>query len=461
VTTVNPAIFREYDIRGVVDQDLTEPFARLLGQACGTMLRRAGHRRAAIGYDVRPSSPGYARAMAEGMLSTGVDVIGVGLVPTPGLYWALWNLGVDGGAMITGSHNPKGWNGLKLGAGFSSTLVASEIQELYGLIEREDFVSGHGDYTEVTIIDDYAADLTARVRMARPLKMVIDTGNGTAGAFAPRIFRAAGLEIIEQFTELDPDFPNHEPDPARTDTVEALGKRVRAEGADLGMAFDGDGDRFGVVDEKGDVIWPDRYMILLARQVLERQPGGKIVFDVKCTQALEDDIRAHGGIPIMWKTGHSHIKAKLHEEKAALAGEMSGHVFFVENYYGFDDGIYSGLRFAEYVAARREPLSAIMAGTPSYVSTPAINVKCADEVKYQVVEKLTADFKRDFPRVVDINGARVVFDDGWALVRASSNLPELVLRFEARTPQRLDEIKQTFRRYLDRYPEADRHWENE
>jgi len=286
-------------------------------------------------------------------------------------------------------------------------------------------------------------------------------GNGTAGAFAPRIFRAAGLDVIEQFTELDPDFPNHEPDPARTDTVEFLGTRVRKEGADLGMAFDGDGDRFGVVDEKGDVIWPDRYMILLARQVLERQPGGKIVFDVKCTQALEDDIRAHGGVPIMWKTGHSHIKAKLHEEKAALAGEMSGHVFFVENYYGFDDGVYSGLRFVEYVAARTESLSRIMAGTPTYLSTPAIQVKCADEVKYAVVEKLTAELKRDFERVVDINGARVIFDDGWGLVRASSNLPELVLRFEARTPQRLQEIKATFRNYLSRYPEADPHWENE
>ena len=363
--------------------------------------------------------------------------------------------------MVTGSHNPKGWNGLKLASGFSSTLVASEIQDLYDIIVQEDFVEGHGDYAETTIFDDYAADLRGRVKIARPLKVVIDTGNGTAGAFAPRIFRDAGLHVIEQFTDLDPDFPNHEPDPARTDTVEVLGKRVRAEGADLGLAFDGDGDRFGVVDEKGDVIWPDRYMILLARQVLERVPGGKIVFDVKCTQALEDDIRAHGGQPIMWKTGHSHIKKKLQEEKAALAGEMSGHVFFVENYYGFDDGIYGGLRFAEYVAARKEPLSQIMEGTPSYLSTPAINVKCADEVKYGVVDLLTTELKRDFDRVVDINGARVIFEDGWGLVRASSNLPELVLRFEAKTPERLNEIKQLFRRYLERYPEIDRHWENE
>jgi len=455
-------MFREYDIRGRVnDEELNAMSAEWIGRGFGTFLARRKIEHMVVGYDCRFGSVEIKDGLVKGLRSTGRNVVMVGMCLTPMMYWSQYRFKVNGGAMITGSHNPKGWNGLKLAAGLSSTLVASEIQELYGIIEKEDFVTGHGDYAEATIFDDYAADLVSRVKMARKLKVVIDTGNGTAGAFAPRIFRDAGLEVIEQFTELDPDFPNHEPDPARTDTVEALGNRVRAEGADLGLAFDGDGDRFGVVDEKGNVIWPDRYMILLARQVLERQPGGKIVFDVKCTQGLEDDIREHGGVPIMWKTGHSHIKAKLHEEKAALAGEMSGHVFFVENYYGFDDGIYSGLRFVEYVSARKESLSKIMEGTPTYLSTPAIQVKCADEVKYDVVEKLTADLKKDFDRVIDINGARVVFDDGWGLVRASSNLPELVLRFEARTPERLKEIKETFRRYLDRYPEADKHWENE
>jgi phosphomannomutase/phosphoglucomutase len=455
-------MFREYDVRGrVSEEELNARSAEWIGRGFGTFLARRNIEHMVVGYDSRFGSVEIKDGLVKGLRASGRNVVMVGMCLTPMMYWAQYRFKVHGGAMITGSHNPKGWNGLKLAAGLSSTLVANEIQELYELIAREDFVSGHGDYAEATIFDDYAADLVSRVKVKRALKIVIDTGNGTAGAFAPRIFRDAGLDVVEQFTDLDPDFPNHEPDPARTDTVEFLGKRVRAEKADLGLAFDGDGDRFGVVDEKGDVIWPDRYMILLARQVLERQPGGKIVFDVKCTQALEDDIRAHGGVPIMWKTGHSHIKAKLHAEKAALAGEMSGHVFFVENYYGFDDGIYSGLRFVEFVAARGEPLSRIMAGTPTYLSTPAIQVKCADEVKYDVVERLTADFKRDFKRVVDINGARVVFDDGWGLVRASSNLPELVLRFEARTPERLAEIKQTFRRYLDRYPEADRHWENE
>jgi len=462
VPVLKKTMFREYDIRGRVnDEELNAKSAEWIGRGFGTFLARRGIDDMVVGYDSRFGSVEIKDGLVKGLRSTGRNVIMIGMCLTPMMYWSQYRFKVKGGAMITGSHNPKGWNGLKLGAGFSSTLVAEEIQELYGIIEREDFVTGRGDYSEVTIFDDYAADLTGRVKVARPMKVVIDTGNGTAGAFAPRIFRDAGLDVIEQFTDLDPDFPNHEPDPARTDTVEFLGRRVREEKADLGLAFDGDGDRFGVVDEKGDVIWPDRYMILLSRQVLERTPGGKIVFDVKCTQALEDDIRAHGGIPIMWKTGHSHIKAKLHEEKAALAGEMSGHVFFVENYYGFDDGIYSALRFVEYVSGSRESLSAIMEGTPAYVSTPAINVKCADEVKYDVVKRLTTELKRDFDRVVDINGARVIFEDGWGLVRASSNLPELVLRFEARTPQRLAEIKKTFRSYLGKYPEVDSHWENE
>jgi len=296
--------------------------------------------------------------------------------------------------------------------------------------------------------------------MGRKLKVVLDTGNGTAGAFAPRILREAGLEVVEQFTELDPDFPNHEPDPALKETVEVLGARVLQEGADLGFAIDGDGDRMGVVDEKGEVIWPDRYMIVLSRQVLEKSPGAKIVFDVKCSQALEDDIRDHGGEPIMWKTGHSHIKAKLHEEKAELAGEMSGHIFFVENYYGFDDGVYSALRFAEYISNQNDTVSKVIEGTPYYISTPTIQTACGDEVKYDVVERLTDELKRDFDRVIDINGARVVFEDGWGLVRASSNLPVLVLRFEAKTAERLEEIKSTFREYLDRYPEVSKEWEN-
>jgi len=455
-------MFREYDIRGLVnDQELNANSAELIGRGYGTFLDKRGITDMIVGYDCRFGSVEIKDGLVKGLRASGRNVIMVGMCLTPMMYWAQYRFMVKGGAMVTGSHNPKGWNGLKLAAGLSYTLVGAEIRELYEIIESEEFTNGHGSYEEVSIVDDYSADLVSRVNITKKLKVVIDTGNGTAGAFGPRIFREAGVDVVEQFTELDPDFPNHEPDPARKETVEVLGKRVREEGADLGIAFDGDGDRFGLVDENGDVIWPDRYMIVLARQVLERQPGGKIIFDVKCTQALEDDIRAHGGEPIMWKTGHSHIKAKLHKEQAALAGEMSGHIFFVENYYGFDDGIYAALRFVEYLAERGTSVSALMADTPSYLSTPAIQAKCSDETKYGVVEKLTADFKKDFDRVIDINGARVVFEDGWGLVRASSNLPELVLRFEAKTPEGLTEIKETFRRYLSKYPDISPEWENE
>ncbi len=455
-------MFREYDIRGRVnDRELNATSAEWIGRGFGTFLDRRDIRDMVVGYDSRFGSVEIRDGLVRGLRASGRNVVMVGMCLTPMMYWSQYRFDVRGGAMVTGSHNPKGWNGLKLAAGLSYTLVGDEIRELYEIIEREDFVEGHGDYTETSIADDYTADLVGRVDIRRRFRIVIDTGNGTAGAFAPRIFREAGCDVIEQFTELDPDFPNHEPDPARRETVEALGRRVRDEGADMGIAFDGDGDRFGLVDENGEVIWPDRYMILLARQVLERQPGAKIVFDVKCTQALEDDIRERGGVPIMWKTGHSHIKAKLHEEKAALAGEMSGHVFFVENYYGFDDGIYAALRFVEYVSTQDRTVSELMADTPRYVSSPAIQAPCPDEVKYDVVARLTEDLKRDFDRVIDINGARVVFDDGWGLVRASSNLPELVLRFEARTPERLEEIKETFRKYLAKYPEVSPRWENE
>jgi phosphomannomutase/phosphoglucomutase len=462
VAQLKKTMFREYDIRGKVnDEELNARSTEIIGKAFGTYLDRLGITDVVVGFDSRYGSAELKDGLVAGLRSTGRNVVMIGMCLTPMMYWAQYHFKTKGGAMITGSHNPKGWNGLKLAHDLSRTLGGEEIRQVYELCESEDFVVGNGDYTDASIAEEYTADLVGRVKVGRHLKVVIDTGNGTAGAFAPRIFREAGLEVIEQFTDLDHDFPNHEPDPARTDTVEAIGQRVLAEGADMGFGFDGDGDRFGLVDEKGEVVWPDRYLILLSRQVLEKSPGGKIIFDVKCSQALEEDIAAHGGRPIMWKTGHSHIKKKLHEEHGMLAGEMSGHVFFVENYYGFDDGVYAALRFAEYVSNLEGTLSEIIASTPYYESSPTINVRCADEVKYDVVDRLTAELKKDFDRVIDINGARVVFDDGWGLVRASSNLPELVLRFEAKTPERLNEIKKIFRGYMDRYPEISKKWENE
>ncbi|NIO00833.1 MAG: phosphomannomutase/phosphoglucomutase [Candidatus Latescibacteria bacterium] len=459
---VERSMFREYDIRGRVnDKELNPTSGELIGRAYGTFLEKRGVDSAVVGYDCRVGSEEIREGVIKGLLSTGRRVVDLGMCLTPMMYWSQYRFEVKGGAMITGSHNPKGWSGLKLAFGCSYTLIGEELEEILGYIERENFTEGRGEREAVSILEDYAADLTGRVTVAKPLKIVVDAGNGTAGMVAPPVLRKAGCEVVEQFCDLDPEFPNHEPDPALKLTLEVLGKRVIEEGADVGFAFDGDGDRLGMVDENGQVIWPDRYMILLSRQVLEKSPGGKVVFDVKCSQALEEDIAAHGGIPIMWKTGHSHIKAKLHEEKGLLAGEMSGHIFFVENYYGFDDGVYAGLRFAEYISNQSESLSKIIDSAPYYVSTPTIHVDCPDGEKYRVVDELTAAFKRDFPRVIDINGARVMFDDGWGLVRASSNMPQLVLRFEAKTEERLEELKTLFRNYMDKYEEIGREWENE
>jgi len=459
---IERSMFREYDIRGLVNEkELNPESGELIGKAYGTFLAGRGIKETVIGYDSRFGSKEIKDGVVRGLVATGRDVVELGMCLTPMMYWSQYHLRVKGGVMVTGSHNPKGWSGLKLACGYSYTLIGEELKDLLRSIENEDFVTGEGSKREESILDAYAADLTSRVNITKKLKVVVDAGNGTAGAIAPKVLRKAGLDVVEQFCDLDFEFPNHEPDPALKATVEALGARVRAEGADLGFAFDGDGDRLGVVDEKGEVIWPDRYMIILARQVLEKNPGGKIIFDVKCSQALEEDIAAHGGVPIMWKTGHSHIKAKLHEEEGLLAGEMSGHIFFVENYYGFDDGLYASLRFAEYLSRLDKPLSEVIAGTPYYISTPTIHVDCADDKKYDVVARLTEEFKRDFPRVIDINGARVVFEDGWGLVRASSNMPILVLRFEAKTKERLDEIKAIFRKYMDKFNEIGKEWENE
>jgi phosphomannomutase/phosphoglucomutase len=381
------------------------------------------------------------------------------MILTPMMYWAQYYLKTEGGVMITGSHNPKDWSGFKLALGYSYTLIGDELQQIYRNIESEDFIEDKGEVRQENIIEAYSDDLRSRIKIKKRLKVVVDAGNGTAGVIVPNILQKAGLEVIEQFCNLDPNFPNHEPDPALVETVEALSNKVKEVGADVGVAYDGDGDRLGIVDENGENIWPDRYMILLTRQLLERKPGAKIVFDVKCSQALEEDIKAHGGIPIMWKTGHSHIKHKLHTEGAAFAGEMSGHMFYVDEFYGFDDAVFTSLRFLEYLSAQNKTLSELIATTPYYLSTPAIHVHCPDDKKYGVVDELTKEFKKDYD-VIDINGARVLFGDGWGLVRASSNLPVLVLRFEAKSQQRLEEIQEIFRQKLDRFDCVDKKWEN-
>jgi len=453
------SMFREYDIRGLAnDAELNPPNVLLIAKAFGTMLQKSGVTHVVSGRDSRITSPELQASLIEGLVSTGVHVTDIGLAISPLVYWAQYHLGVPGLAMVTGSHNPKEWNGLKLGMDYSSTIVGDQVQELFRLTESREFATGEGSLTlRSGIIEEYASDLASRVTIHRPMRVVVDAGNGTAGAVVPQVLRAAGVETIERFCDLDPTFPNHEPDPSTVAAISSLGEGVRQASATLGLGFDGDGDRLGVADECGEAVWPDRYMILLSRSILAEEAGAKIIFDVKCSQALEEDIRAHGGVPIMWKTGHSYIKAKMHEENAALAGEMSGHIFYARDYYGFDDAPFAALKLLEYVSLQDRTFSELIADTPYYISTPTIQVFCPDEVKYRIVEQLTADFKAEY-EVIDINGARVLFGDGWGLVRASSNLPALVLRFEAKTAERPDEIQAIFREKLSAFDEVSTEW---
>jgi phosphomannomutase/phosphoglucomutase len=455
-------MFREYDLRGRVnDKELNKDTVRILGKAYGTMLRRRDIESAVVGHDFRKSSESLTQTALEGLVSTGVNAISLGMVLTPMMYSAQYHYETKGGLMVTASHNPSGWSGMKMALGYSYTLGPEEMKELYELTVSEDFISGEGTVQTDDFTEHYTADLLKRVKMARPMKVVVNTGNGTAGAFVPTILRKAGCEVVELYSNLDWDFPVYFPNPSLVEMMEDTGKRAVETGADMGLAIDGDGDRLGITDEKGQVVWPDRFLILLSRQVLEKHPGSKIIFDVKCSQALPEDIKAHGGVPIMWKTGHSYIKQKVRDEQAALGGEMSGHIFVSQpEYYGFDDSVFSALKLIEYLSQQTETLSEVIANTPYYVSTPALQAPCADKVKYDVVDRLTQEFKAEGYDVNDINGARVNFGDGWGLVRASSNLPVLVLRFEAKTQERVDEIMALFRKKFTKYPEIGEEWES-
>jgi phosphomannomutase/phosphoglucomutase len=445
-------VFREYDVRGLVDRELTDEFARGLAQAYGTVMAREGRRRIALGRDVRESSPRLAEAFAEGLVSCGLTVWDVGVVPTPVLYYAIVALEADGGVQITGSHNPIEYNGFKLCRGTSS-LWGEEIRTLARIMASGEFARGEGRREERQILDDYVAMVVGKTRPRRPLKVVLDAGNGTAGLVAPRIFRELGHEVHPLYCEPDGRFPNHLPDPTVEAYMEDLKAEVRRQGADVGIGYDGDADRIGAVDETGRMVWGDQLLAIFARDVLRRQPGAKVIFDVKCSQALEEDIRAHGGVPVMWKTGHSLTKAKMREEGAPLAGEMSGHMFFSEDFFGYDDAIYASARLARILADGDEPFSAIVDSLPRYVSTPEIRIEATDEDKFRIVEELAREFSREH-EVITLDGVRVLFGDGWGLLRASNTQPVLVLRFEARTRERLQEIEGIFRERLGRYPQV-------
>ena len=449
---VPASIFRAYDIRGIVGDTLSAGIAREIGRAVASEARDRGVERLVIGRDGRHSSPELAAAAAEGMAAAGCDVVDIGPAPTPVMYFATHELGTGSGIAVTGSHNPPDYNGMKVMVA-GDTLSGDAITGLYERI-RDGRLAG-GDRTgrieqRTDLVDRYIERITGDVRPGRPLHVVLDAGNGVAGSVAPRLFEALGCRVEALYCEVDGDFPNHHPDPAEPHNLEALIERVRASGADLGLAFDGDGDRLGVVDSDGRIIWPDRQLMLYARDVLERRPGEPIVFDVKCSMHLKRVIEAAGGEPRMSRTGHSLIKATLRESGAPLAGEMSGHTFFADRWYGFDDGLYTGARLVERIAAEDRPSAEIFAELPEGVSTPELKVRIEDGEQAELMEALTAEGRRRFTdaTIHTIDGIRVEWPDGWGLIRASNTTPVLVVRFEADDEPGLARIRGAFEALL-------------
>ena len=459
---INPTIFREYDIRGRIDKEdeLTDAAIDTISRAFAVFLKRRGITEAVVGQDARPYSTRVKDMTVQALLSSGIDVTEIGVVLAPIFYFSQYFFKKKGGVMITASHNPWGWSGFKHAYDYSTTFVPQDMQELQEIIEKNEFEKGSGRHeVYYNIADQYKKDLLKRVHFRRQLRVLVDTGNGTAGLFVPQILREAGCEVIEQYTGVS-ETRHHEANPSTLKMLDAMAEGMKKQAADIGLGFDDDGDRLGAMDEKGGVIWPDRILLLLARPILAKNPGAKVVFDVKCTEALIEDIKAHGGIPIMWKTGHSYIKAKAKEERAHLAGERSGHMYFLKEHYEFDDAIFAGLKLLEYLSNQSKPISALMAELPRYVSSPVWHAPCDDIKKYQVIQALTQELKKEYgdDRVIDINGARVYMEDGWGLVRASSNLPALVLVFEAKTEDGLKKIESVFRKKLSQFSEVSNEW---
>jgi phosphomannomutase / phosphoglucomutase len=441
---MNPRVFREYDIRGNADRDLDDGFANELGKAIGTHLKRAGAQKITLGRDCRVTSPRLHKALRSGILSTGVHIIDVGVVATPLLYFSVFHFDADGGVQITGSHNPPEDNGFKILRG-KSTIHGAEIQALRALVEARDFETGLGVVTDKDIEAAYIDMAASKIKLGpRKFKVVVDAGNGVGGTTVPLLQRL-GFDVTPLFIEPDGRFPNHHPDPTVEANVAALKAKVAEVGAEVGIALDGDADRIGVVDAKGRIVWGDQLMILFARSILKEVPGATFVSEVKCSKALYDEIAKAGGKAIMWKVGHSLIKEKMKEEKAVLAGEMSGHIFFAHRYYGYDDAIYSAARLCELLTKDDKPLADHVDALPKLFNTPEIRYELADELKFDVVKRVVEHFKataeKEGHTVVDVDGARVTWKDGWALVRASNTQAALVLRFEAETEPRLGEIR--------------------
>ncbi|MCR8914641.1 phosphomannomutase/phosphoglucomutase [Marinobacter sp. PJ-38] len=446
---VSDTIFRAYDIRGIVDETLTPDIVTVIGRAIGSEAIARGMDSLCIGYDGRHSSPELADALARGVMATGCNVVHVGAVPTPVLYFATHELGTGSGVMVTGSHNPANYNGLKIMLG-GETLSGDAIQKLLQRIRTGDFVSGHGSQSSEDVRRGYLDRIVGDIAVAAPLKVVLDAGNGIAGELGPLLIEELGCEVIPLYCDVDGNFPNHHPDPGKPENLADLIERVKAEGADIGLAFDGDGDRLGVVTNTGKIIWPDRLLMLFARDVVSRNPGADVLYDVKCSRRLAGVISEAGGRPIMWKSGHSLMKAKMKETGALLAGEMSGHIFFGERWYGFDDGLYSAARLLEILGIEDRHCDEVFEDFPEDISTPELNVAVSEDTKFALMERLGKEGNFGEANISTIDGIRVEYTDGWGLCRASNTTPALVLRFEAETEQALERIKAVFREQLQK-----------
>jgi phosphomannomutase/phosphoglucomutase len=428
-------------VRGVAERDFDAALARALGQAFGGVVAEAGGRRVSVGRDCRLTSDRYAAAVAEGVQAAGIDVVDLGVCPTPLMYFSLFHWGLDGGVQVTGSHNPADYNGFKLCLGTES-LYGARIQDLRRRIEAGRFAGGAGGCESRPVVPAYQDHLARTLApLARPISVVVDAGNGTAGPVAPAVYRRLGARVRELFCDLDGRFPNHHPDPTVPENMEDLIRTVADTGAELGIAFDGDADRIGVVDAGGRIVWGDELLVLYGRDVLARNPGAVIVSEVKCSQRLYDDIARHGGRGIMWKAGHSLLKAKMRETGALLGGEMSGHIFFKERYFGYDDAIYAGARLLEILARSGRTVSDLLADLPPSHTTPEIRVDCPDDVKFAVAERVRERFRAEGREIIDVDGVRVRFPHGWGLLRASNTQPVLVMRFEAEGAEQLAEYR--------------------
>jgi len=436
---MTPEIFREYDIRGVVDKQITDADVFSLGRGIGTYLTRHGCHHLTLGRDCRVSSDRFKEQMIKGLMESGCHITDIGVCPTPVLYFSIRHFNQEGGVMITASHNPPEYNGFKVCRGMDS-VHGREIQKIREIIEEQAFTDGQGSIQTANAIPPYQKYLEENIQVPNPMKVAVDAGNGTAGVIGVPVLKRLNCEVYDLYCEMDGNFPNHEADPTVAANLADLIALVKAKKLDIGIGYDGDGDRIGVIDENGEIIYGDQLMIIFSREILTRKPGATFISEVKCSKTMYDDIEKNGGRAIMWKTGHSLIKEKMKEEKAELAGEMSGHMFFADRYFGYDDAVYASCRLIEILSRTGKTVSELLSDVPPTYSTPEIWVACPDHIKFRVVEKLTDALRKEY-HIIDIDGVRIVFEDGWGLVRASNTQPALVLRFEALSRERLEEIK--------------------